>query len=196
MHNSPAAALRKACNNLSPWSLEFGQIREIRLAVMHTDTTVKLNLTRYVSILSLQFRCNFAYSGRYVIRPSVKALPDNYAISAMILPVQSEIKYVNLSRYVNYYFEKKNWILWKNVLRERERERERERKKEIDITYCRDFKTSVINSSLAYVIFKINLSYKSNETRRSREYRSNLDRSQKLIPAIWVDEEKTVPLQS
>lgn len=75
---------------------------------MHTDTTVKLNLTRYVSILSLQFRCNFAYSGRCVTRPPVKALPDNYAISAMILPVQSEIKYVNLRRYVNYYLEKKN----------------------------------------------------------------------------------------
>lgn len=72
MHNSPGAALRKACNNLSPWSLEFGQIREIRLAVMHTDTTVKLNLTRYVSILSLQFRCNFAYSADALPVPRLK----------------------------------------------------------------------------------------------------------------------------
>lgn len=48
------------------------------------------------------------YSSRCVTRPLVKALPDNYAISAMILPVQSEIKYVNLPRYVNYYLENKN----------------------------------------------------------------------------------------
>lgn len=181
MHNSPAA-LRKACNNLSPWSLEFGQIREIRLAVIHSNTTMKLNLTHYVSILSLQFCCNFAYSDRCVTRLSVKPLPDNYAISAMILPVQSEIKYVNLPRYINYYFQKKkNLISWKHFIRD---------------WYYLDFNTSVITYR-SLTIFQINLSHKSNETRRSREYRSNLDRGQKLIPAIWVDEgNETIPLRS
>jgi len=73
----------------------------------------------------------------------------------------------------------------KKILSEREREKERERerrKKKLILRIVEILKhPSIIYRSL---IFKINLSYKSNETRRSREYRSNLDRSQKLIPAI------------
>lgn len=48
--------------------------------------------------------------------------------------------------------------------------------------YCRNFKISVTFRSLT--IFKINISRKSSETRHSGECKSNLDKSQKLIPAI------------
>lgn len=108
----------------------------------------------------------------------------------MILPTQSKIKYVNLSRYINLILSGKEKL---NV-----------RKKFDSQINCEKLRFRSISLLITRRLMFSKLICHENRTSsneidemRGGEYRSNLDRGQELIPAVRVDEEnETIPPRS
>lgn len=139
----------------------------------------------YVSILSLQFRCNFAYS----VVPRLKHYRVITPLARWYCPLKVKLNML-------IYRVTRELLSGEEKLNITKKIRFRNRLWEIDIP-------KHLSLLIARLIFSKLTCHEdcasSNEIdgMRGEEYRSNLDRGQELIPAVRVDEEnETIPPRS
>lgn len=153
---------------------------------MYTDTTMKLNLTPYVSILSQQFRCNFAYS----VVPRLKHYRIITPLARWYCPLKVKLNMlIYRVTWIKYYLKKEKFNVRKKI-------RFRDQLWEIKVPKH----SSLLIARLTFsklICLENRTSSNEIDEMRGGEYRSNLDRGQGLIPAVRVDEEnETIPPRS